>query len=167
MRSRFRGAPATTKNVPYIKTRLLQRSIVQLERQAREPNMPLHDRLPFFASVFSIIASPFYQMLGLYDRQRALNLHAWAYHRVRAMCIRSQHLERQMEMQKLTIDGLRERIPRCRICLSDNVNLVILYPCKHACCCRECVSEMTDGMCAARCPVCRTPVAYSETVYLA
>jgi len=51
----------------------------------------------------------------------------------------------------------------CSICMERNKNTLML-PCGHICCCGECAARLPSPKI---CPLCRTPIASMQTVYLA
>lgn len=50
----------------------------------------------------------------------------------------------------------------CKVCLTNKISL-ILFPCRHACICQECIVQLPIPK---LCPVCRSPIDHCIDVYL-
>ncbi|XP_038046668.1 E3 ubiquitin-protein ligase SPL1-like [Patiria miniata] len=65
---------------------------------------------------------------------------------------------------------LRERDQMCVVCY-DKVKNILILPCRHLCCCKECLDLITgsarsQGNAAAKCPLCRRAITSSLEVYV-
>lgn len=68
--------------------------------------------------------------------------------------------EGQSKMQNVLSISENKTIPKCCVCMENNVNLFFI-PCGHCCCCHECHSKMEQN----KCPVCREVIKYHRIIF--
>ena len=64
-------------------------------------------------------------------------------------------------LENQTIDDTTENklIPKCSICLQNNVSIICI-PCNHVCSCHSCSISLD------KCPICRTDIRQKSKIYL-
>jgi hypothetical protein len=78
---------------------------------------------------------------------------------LRAALKRVTKSKSEMEKKKSNNNNNTNNDNNCCICLENKKN-ILLMPCKHLCLCKDCVKHIDDC-----CPVCRSHVTNSITVY--
>ena len=155
-----------------VRPHLVERSLEKLERRAQKLRrnaaiVPLADIIGFYTGIQSVLASGCDAELSREYRTRVRDLRAFGDALMRVAMNRSirqdmhvQTLQKEIVYLRGRVRDQEARIPRCRVCLLDDADVVAIYPCMHVCCCAPCCSAMST------CPVCHTMIEASEKVFL-
>lgn len=68
--------------------------------------------------------------------------------------------EKQFKLRNLCPISENKTIPKCCVCMENNVNLFFI-PCGHSCCCHECHSKIEQN----KCPMCRETIKYHRIIF--
>ena len=76
----------------------------------------------------------------------------------------TRHLQKMLDATKMRAQEFEVSV-QCCICQSSKVSVAFL-PCQHACCCRQCWSDLMKSNGSATCPLCHKPTLGHMGIYL-
>ncbi|XP_075150150.1 uncharacterized protein LOC142224260 [Haematobia irritans] len=102
-----------------------------------------------------------------YRRLRSLSIWILRRRRTTPSAVRTTPTRSRLPRQSISpapSDKSVEPHQRCVVC-RDRQKCVVLLPCKHLCLCEECADYMIFSAQSQKCPLCRTNIVHSMSVY--